>query len=236
VGDVVGVVAQRSGRTSEPKLKDLHEYGTYARVVQTSRAGDNTYRLGLEGLGRFKVEAVDSSLPFLRVKGTLLEERAHDPREAGLLAEALREKLAEIQKGGGALGDLPDSGTEPGLVADVIAAGLELEIDQGVKLLGTVDASERLRRVIELLGEKATTAKLRDEIAKDVRDQFGKQQREAILREQLRAIKKQLGEEGGQETDTLKKKLDEAGLPEEVQSSTASSTAWRAPRTAPRGT
>jgi ATP-dependent Lon protease len=217
VGDVVGVVAQRSGRTTEPKLKDLHEYGTYARVVQTSRAGDNTYRLGLEGLGRFKVEAVDGTLPYLRVRGAWLEERSHDPREAGLLAEALRDKLAEIQKGGGALGELPAADADPSLVADIIAAGLQLEVDQGVQLLGTLDASERLRRVIELLGEKSTTAKLRDEIAKDVREQFGKQQRDAILREQLRAIKKQLGEEGGQETDTLKQKLEDAGLPEEVQ-------------------
>jgi ATP-dependent Lon protease len=217
VGDVVAVVPQRSSRVTEPQLHDLHEYGTYARVVQTSRVGDNTFRLGLEGLGRFRVEELDASASYLRVRGEYLEETASDPLEATLLAQALREKLSEIQRTGGALGELPDAELEPGLFADVVASGLDLELEQGVEVLGIVDANTRLRRVIELLGEKATTAKLRDEIGKEVREQFGKQQREAILREQLRAIKKQLGEEGGAETDALRQKLDAAGLPEEVQ-------------------
>jgi ATP-dependent Lon protease len=199
-------------------LKDLHEYGTYARVVQTSRAGDNTYRIGLEGLGRFRLQELDGSLPYLRVRGEWLEETARDPREAGLLAEALREQLTSIQKSGGALGEIPERGTDPGLLADVIAAGLELELEPSVQLLASTDASDRLRKVVELLGERATTAKLRDEINKDVREQFGKQQREAILREQLRAIKKQLGDDGGgAEFDALRQKLDEAELPEDVR-------------------
>ncbi len=218
VGDVVAVVPQRSAKTNEPKLEDLHEFGTYARVVQTSRVGDNTYRLGLEGLGRFKLEEVDySSAPYGKARGTWIEETVNDSLEARLLVQALRDKLAEVRQGGGALGDLPAEDTEPGLFADLVTTALEVEVPAAVELLGMSDASERLRRVIELLGERATTAKLRDEIARDVRQQFGKQQREAILREQLKAIQKQLGEEGDSEDDRLRQKLEDADLPEEVR-------------------
>lgn len=218
VGDVVAVVSQRSAKTNDPKLEDLYEYGTYARVVQTSRVGDNTYRLGLEGLGRFKLDEVDhSSAPYAKVRGTWIEERIDDPLEARLLAQALREKLAEVQQGGGALGELPQGEVDPGLLADIVTTALEVEVAAAVELLGMADASDRLRRVIELLAEKATTAKLRDEIARDVRSQFGKQQREAILREQLKAIQKQLGEDGDSEDGRLRKRLDEADLPDEVQ-------------------
>ncbi len=217
VGDVVAVVAQRSPNVMEPGLSDLHEFGTYARVVQMSRSSESTYRLGLEGLGRFRVEQLDDSASCVRVKGRWLEDTDHDPLASKLLARALSDKIKELQKGGGALGSLPPAEEDPGLFADLVAAGLDLNLSEAVEVLGLADSGTRLRKVIELLATVSTTAKLRDEIAKDVRSQFGQQQREAILREQLRAIRKQLGEEGGSEDDALREKLDQADLPEEVR-------------------
>lgn len=218
VGDVVAVVPQTTTKVAEPLREHLHDFGTFARVVQTSRVSDNTYRLGLEGIGRFRVAEFDrDSTPYLRVRGEWIEETERDPLEAKLLARALREKLAELQQQGGALSDLPRGEVEAGLFADLVATALEPEVTVLVELLSTADASDRLRRVIELLGERATTARLRDEIARDVREQFGKQQREAILREQLRAIQRQLGEDGGAEDEELRRKLAEADMPDAVQ-------------------
>jgi ATP-dependent Lon protease len=218
VGDVVAVVPQRDPKVLNPGLDGLYEFGVYARVVETSRTADNTYRLGLEGLGRFRVEELDSdSAAFSKVRGCWLEETERDPLEARLLAQALREKLSEVQQGGGALGELPKGELAPSLLSDLVASALELERASAVELLSLADASDRLRKVLELLGHKATTAKLRDQIARDVRQQFGQQQREAILREQLKAIQKQLGEESNSEEEKLRAKLDDAELPEEVR-------------------
>ncbi len=217
VGDVVAVVAQKRPKISQPGREHLYEFGTYARVVETSRTGENTYRLGLEGLGRFAVEELDDGASYLKVRGDWIEETERDPVEARLLAQALRDKLADIKSGGGALGEMPDAAIDPGALADFVAAGLELETAAAVELIGMSDASDRLKRVISLLAEKATEAKLRDEIASDVRKQFGEQQREAILREQLKAIQRQLGDDNNSEDDKLRIRLDEAELPPAVR-------------------
>ena len=216
VGDIIVVVSQRSPRTQEPDLGDLLEFGTFARVVQTVRVADGAYRLGLEGLDRIRLQELVQREPFHRVNGELMTESVADARQSRLLAEALLEQVQEIRKRGGALGHLPELGEDLGLFADRVAAGLELGVEQAEELLGLTEVGGRLRRVIELLGELATTAELRAQIANDVKEQFGKHQREAILREQLKSIRRQLGDDGGDTDGALKQKLQEAQLPDEV--------------------
>jgi ATP-dependent Lon protease len=217
VGDIVVVVPQRSPKPKQPKSEELYPFGTFARVVQTVRLSDNSYQLGLEGLGRFVFHGLTQTEPFYKADGSLLEESTNDPREARLLAEALLSQVAEVKRNGGALGELPQLGTDPGDFADRVAAALELTVEQAVELLGQPEVGSRLRRVIEILGEIRTTAELRTKIASDVRAQFGKQQRDAILREQLRAIKKELGDDEQGADSALHKRLSEAEFPEEVQ-------------------
>jgi ATP-dependent Lon protease len=217
VGDIVVVVPQRSPKSKQPKTDDLFEYGTFARVVHTNRLSDNNYQLGLEGLGRFVFRGLTQSEPFYKANGELLRDTLDDAREARLLAEALAAQIDEVKRSGGALGEVPLLGEELGDFADRVAAGLELTVEQAVELLSLTEVGSRLRRVIEFLSQITTTAELRSKIANDVRAQFGKQQRDAILREQLKAIKKELGDDENGLDAGLRKKLDAAEFPEEVQ-------------------
>jgi ATP-dependent Lon protease len=217
VGDIVVVVPQRSPKSKQPKGDDLFEYGTFARVVQTVRLSDNNYQLGLEGLGRFVFRGLTQSEPFYKANGELLHDSVANPREARLLAEALVNQIEDVRRGGGALGEVPSLGDELREFADRVAAGLELTVEQSVELLALSEVGARLRRVMELMSEITTTAELRSKIANDVRTQFGKQQRDAILREQLKAIKKELGDDDNNLDSGLRKRLDEAKFPEEVQ-------------------
>lgn len=219
VGDVVAVVGQRQPGIQDPREKDLHEVGTLARVTQTLRVDDTHYRLGLEGLDRFRVQGVVETEPFLRVDARLTKDMIDDPREAKLLADALEAQIRDIKQRGGALGEAPERGPDLGLYVDRIAMGLELTSEQEKELLATLSVEDRLRKTTTILIELATTAEVRNRIAEDVRSQFGKQQREAILREQMKAIQRQLGqddEEDGADGKLLKR-LAELELPEEVR-------------------
>jgi ATP-dependent Lon protease len=151
--------------------------------------------------------------------GRLLDETGQDTDEARLLADALRERVAEVTKAlGGAL-ELPP-GDEPGDLADRVAVGLFLDTQQGIELLKLTEVPERLRKVLELLAQAKAMAELKSKIDTDVRQQFSKQQRQAILREQLKAIRRELGEgdeDGADESDTLRERLDSAKLPEDAR-------------------
>lgn len=218
VGDVIGVVTQKNPGHQEPTSDDVHPFGTFARVTNIVRVGNGNFRLGLEGLGRFHFEALDRSEPYYRGYGELIPDVDTDKTRSQLLASALRERLVELERSGQGLGAVPPIDGDLGLFADRIAAGLELDGDQSSSLLALGDASDRLQKVIELLGEITTTRELRQKIASDVRAHFGKQQREAILREQIKAMRKELGDEDGEDADdTLKAKLSELDLPEDVR-------------------
>ncbi len=217
-GDLVLVMSQRRGEVLEPGFADLHPHGTLARVVGVERQNERTYRVTLEGLERFELAELAGVEPFWRGRGRVLEEARDSEAEARLLAEALKREVERTMKdAGGALEQVPSIDGKPGLFADRVAAGLLPDTDKAQELLATADVIKRLELVIQLLAQAKTLTELRSKIDKNVREQFGKKQREAVLREQLSAIRRELGDgdEGG-DGERLRKKLGEAELPEEV--------------------
>jgi ATP-dependent Lon protease len=112
-----------------------------------------------------------------------------------------------------------DSAREPGLLADRIVAGLDLEREREIEILHTIDVAKRLRLTASLIAEAKARFELKQKIGEEMRRELGKDQREAMLRQQLRAIQKELGDgdENGSEMDALEQKLTEANLPEEAQ-------------------
>lgn len=221
-GDIVGIVAQKSAKHDDPTRADLHDVGTYARVVELVRVSPSEYRLTIEGLDRFTLGALTRRDPFWLAEGTPLADVLGDAREARLLADALRERVREIaDRSGGTLTQVARAESEPGLFADQVAAALGLTTDKELPVLAEVHVGKRLRLVSDLITETLELADVKKKIDGEMRRELGKNQREALLREQLRAIQRELGDDPSSgardDLDKLKKKLDAAGLSEEAR-------------------
>ncbi|MDB4935812.1 MAG: ATP-dependent protease La [Labilithrix sp.] len=218
-GDIIVTLTQRDPRVSELEDKDLYPYGTYALVKASNRRGENEYELSLEGLGRARLDKLDSSGAFYRGNVTHLEDTNADSVEAKELARALAAEVRElVRDAGGALAQLDLDEEHPSAFADRIAAFLDLPIENEIEILGEPDVAVRIRLLVKRISEAKAKAEVRSKIENEVKKELGKNQREHVLREQMRAIKKELGDgDGDDELSALKKRLDDADLPEDAQ-------------------
>jgi ATP-dependent Lon protease len=217
-GALVAVGVQTSRETRDPGLADLHPVATLARVQQLVRMTNGGYRVILRGLDRVLVDALEQSEPFWTVRVSQAVETGLDDALIARAAE-LREHVQEIaSRAGGSLGESLDASTSPGELADRVASELGLDTERRAAILDELDLGKRLDLVSEAIGDVFTRSEVKQSIEEEVRKQFGKNQREAILREQLKAIKKELGEGDGEDAaDSLRDAVEEANLPEEVR-------------------
>ena len=219
-GDIIGVAVQRDRRIEDPSRADLYDIGTVARVHRITATNERMYRLVIEGLDRLEVGDVVRNSPFLLAEGEIADDVVGDDKEVQLLADALRKRISELAaESGGALAQAVKKtrGSPPGLLADRVAAALGLEPEQELEILHSRDLIERLRLVARLVNEADALAGMKRKIDAEVRKELSKNQREALLRQQMRAIQRQLGDgEEEDEIDELERRLDEAELPEEA--------------------
>jgi len=225
-GAIIGIAVQRDARVVDPELADLQPVGTYARVRQIQRTGERNYQVVLEGLGRMKLGTILHEKAYWTAEVEPLLDEVGDPVEANLLADALgnrvRETLAEVApdvlKTFGKWIETLGKADDPGLLADRVAASLGLDTEKEVQVLLTREVRERLRLVVRLLDEALTVGELKRKIESEVRRGLQGSQREVLLRQQLRAIQKELGEDPkSDDLQSLRDKLDKAELPPEVR-------------------
>jgi len=218
-GDVIGVVTQRDPKVTDPRRADLYDTGTFVRVVEISQLSGDEYRLALEGLSRLALQDVSESGPFWMGEGSVVDEEEGNSDNAKMLADALREHVQElVSKGGGALTQVAVSAAQPGVFADQVASALGLSTEKELLVLAETNIPARLSLVARLLAEAKAVAEVKQKIDADVRQEIGKGQREALLREQLKAIHRQLGDSKDEgELGALKGRLDKAGLSEEAR-------------------
>ncbi len=220
-GAIVGVAVQRDPDVDDPGLLDLHAIGTLARVNRIQRGRDgNAYRVLLEGISRVEIESIVGSDPHLVATGTAKSDIPGDEYETRALADELRAHIKELAAAANpGLADLIDTIKEPGQLADRIVSGLELDREREIEVLHTLDVLARLRLCAKAIGEAKARSELKQKIGEEVRREIGKDQREHMLRQQLRAIQRELGEaeDGDSELGKLESRLRAANLPEEVQ-------------------
>ena len=221
-GAIIGVVAQRDSRVNDPGMTDLAPMGTFARLRDIQRTS-NGVRATFEGLARFHVDQLTTIDPFWRGEGRLASEVAPEHAEAQALSGALLDAIKKLAPAISAE-SLEDyirtlrEVNDPGLLADRIAASLGLAVEKEQQVLMELDVAERLRLVIHLVAEAEAVSEVKQKIDAEVRREFGNGQREAVLREQLKAIRKELGEDGeGNDADKLRDQLDAAKLPEQAR-------------------
>ena len=223
---LIAVVTQRDPAINDPGQADLHTVGTLATLHKMLKQPDGTVRLVVQGLGRVAITELIQTRPFIEARIEPLTEVPTAPDD--LEIEALMRSANDLFRQVVALSPfLPDelagvvqNVTEPGPLADVIAASLPaLSTAAKQELLETTDVKARLQRLVAALTKEVEVLELGSKIQSQVQSEVGKTQREYYLREQLKAIQKELGESDGrgQELDDLREKIDAAGMPEEAK-------------------
>ena len=219
-GDTLVMAFQRDAGVRDPAQQDLLPIGLLARVEAIERGPQGARLLTITGLERCEIERLPSVQPYWQAEVARCVPRREDATEARMLADALLDGLTE--RLGGDLDELhvPERDAEPGAIADGVASLLRLDVEKRAQVLATIDVCDRLRLVARLLGTHLEGSELRARIDAEVRDALGRQQKEALLRQQLRAIQKELGdtEEAADEVEKLRARLDELPLPEEARS------------------
>jgi ATP-dependent Lon protease len=223
-GRLVGAVMQRDPRQDAPGLEGLHRVGTVTVIHKAVKQADGSLRLVVQGLGRIRLLELVEREPYLRVRVEAIEE----PDPAGdLELEALVRSVRSLfEKVVGLSPGVPDElvnvvgHADPGALADLIAASLpSLASDLKQALLETVDVRLRLQKLAGALAKEADVLELGSKIQSEVQSEVSRTQREYYLREQLKAIQKELGEsdERTQEIDDLRQRIEAAGMPQEAR-------------------
>ncbi len=219
---LVLLVAQREGDMEEPEPDDLHRVGTVAMVMRVLRMGDGRVKVLVQGLAKARVESFVEHERARWVRATELpaDEDADWCVEAEALIRTVRSRVEELLP----LKNLPPEVIsvtanvhEAGRLADLVASNLRLRSSEAQELLEIIDPLARLRRVDALLRRELEVTTVQAEIQSQAQDEMTRGQREAYLREQLRAIQAELGETDPriEEAEEYRAKIDEVGMPEE---------------------
>src|ERR1700740_2647271 len=216
---LLAVVAQLDPRIEDPSAADLHKVGTVARVHKTVKMPNGNVVVFLEGLQRVQVAELITLRPFMRAR---VEPQPDLIGEVDAELEALQRNAPELFRDvvshspqlSDDLQGVAMNIDDPGRLADFIAGTLpSLSTLVRQELIETPNVRKRLEALIRELSKELEVLELRSKIHEQVQEQVSQNQREYLLREQLKAIQKELGEsdDSTQETDELRKKIEEAG-------------------------
>jgi len=221
---VIAIFAQRDPNIDDPGEGDLYPVGAAARVLKSLKHSTGNYSLILQGLTRIKLAGITQHGPYLRAKVVRVEESpVIDDVEAEALAMSLREVAKQVIQ---LMPELPreaqsliDSIQEPGALADLVAANLDAPVEEKAQLMSTTDVKDRIKQVLKLLTRQLEILKMRERINSQIKEEMGKNQREYVLRQQLKAIKEELGEDEGDQGDLdgLEERITKANLPGESE-------------------
>jgi ATP-dependent Lon protease len=220
----VGILLQRDADVSEPTPLDMHRMGTLANIVRYITAPDGSHHLVCQGEQRFQVVEYLNGWPFFvarvlqipepeatspEVEARFVNLKAQTLEAVGLLPQAPPDLLAAIQAIEG-----------PSALADLAVAYMDVKPEEKQEILETIDISARIDKVSRLLGHRIEVLRLSQEIGRQTKTALDERQREVLLREQMAAIQRQLGEgEEGKaaEMAELDKAIANAGMPKEVE-------------------
>jgi len=220
---LIGVVAQKDGKVDHPKPNELYSVGTTAKILKVIDLPDGSKSAFIQGIMRFKIKNFIQTDPFFVVAFELMEEMY--PKE-DLQSTALATNLKNLfQKAADLAPEITNEHQammanlhEPAIIADLAIAFPNIPIEDKQEVLEILDVEKRLKRVTYLFNKYLQTLELGKKIQTDVQDEINKGQREMYLRQQLKAIQKELGEfDDVSDVGDLRKRLEKAKLPEEAK-------------------
>jgi ATP-dependent Lon protease len=217
----LGLVLQRNAEAENPTPDELYAYGCAGRVSKMLKFPDGTVRVLVEGLRRFRILDYASRSPYLIARIEKLKDAADDSLEVTALARNADREFQEIIKLSPSLAEqvkIASLNTEdPAKLSDLIAANLNLSLEERQHLLEMPAVKDRLTRLLPLLSRELEVLRLGSKIQNEVVTSMSKNQRDFFLREQIRAIQRELGEvdPGAAEAKELRDQIEQNKLPEE---------------------
>ena len=219
---MIAVTAIRDTTIEEPTLEHLHEVGCLARIVKILRLPNGNLNVITQGLGRITIRTAVAQEPYIRAhcEQIVTPETATTVEIEAQTASSLRLLKRLMENSSNLPADLESMATAasgPGELADIIAAQVGFSQDDRQRLLETPPLGERLTLLLELLSRQLQVLELSRKIESDVQGEIDRGQREAYLRERLRAIKRELGEdEDDAEIEDLEKRISDLDMPAPV--------------------
>ncbi len=219
---MIGIAAIRNKGVTEVKPEDLYEVATAAYILKMLKMPNDSIRLLIQGISRIRVGPFSQREPFLRAQVTTLVEQGEKTTETQALMAGVKgifQKFVELAPNLPAdLAIMAMNIEEPGVLADLIASTLNLSLEDKQAILESLEAKARLEKVNLLLNKELHVLELGSKIQTQVREGIDKSQREYFLREQLKAIQKELGEkdERTAENEELRERIAKAKLPPEA--------------------
>ena len=218
------VATQKDPAVENPKPDDIFAVGTISRILRMLKLPDGRVKALVQGFAKARIKKYLHKRAYYHVMVQILDEpEEHEP---DLEIEALMRNVREYSEKilalrgefSGDVGSILESIEEPGKLADLVASNLRLKIDEAQEVIELVDPVARLRKVHDLLSREVELSAMQAKIQSDVKDEISKSQRDYFLREQVRAIHKELGEldDRGQEIAEYAKKIKRARMPKEV--------------------
>ena len=211
------LVAQKSANQDEPKAKDLYKIGTLATIIQTLKLPDGTVKVLVEGLERANIKKITQTSDYLTAEASIVKTR--EPKDKNTKA-FMRSVFSQFDQYVKLNKKIPPeilssltSITEPGRLADSIAANLSLKLSEKQKILETFEVKNRLNLLLEFMEAEIDILQVEKKIRGRVKKQMEKSQREYYLNEQVKAIQKELGDsEEGAEFDELQDKINNTDM------------------------
>ncbi|GIV17173.1 MAG: Lon protease [Armatimonadota bacterium] len=223
---IIGVVAMKDPTVESPTMDDIYRVGTAVVIRMMGKMPDGI-RLIAQGISRIEILEAVQTQPYLRVRVRVVPEPSQISEEDSLEIEALRRNIAaSFQRVVQLSPNMPDelegialNVTEPHVLTDLVAAHLPLSIADKQKILETFDLKERMRLLMQMLAREVEVLELGSKLQSEVHSELSKTQREYYLREQLKAIQKELGEmdENMAQIEELRQKIAEAKMPPEAE-------------------
>jgi ATP-dependent Lon protease len=220
---LIALAAQKNPEEESPAAEGLYQCGTAVRILKMLKYPDKSVRVLVQGIARIELQEFTQREPYFvaqvsRLHETLLADREVDALQANL--------VSQFSKFVSLVPYLPDElqmiamqVREPGRLTDLVASYLKIAIEELQDLLSTLDVRQRLEKLIVILSREIELLELGHKIQSQVQTELNKNQREYFLRQQLKAIQKELGETDGRsaEIDDLEKKIEAASMPEEAR-------------------
>ncbi len=220
---MIGLVTARDAEIEEPSPEDVYEIGVMADIQRMIRATDGSIRLLVQGIERIRIEAWTEQEPYLRARVRALPDQVEENIEVEAL---MRNAVDLLRRLVSLVSQLPDellmaalNLDDPRQLVYFIATNIRMEIPQAQEILETDSVHEKLRKLTNFMTKELEVLELGRKIQSDAQSEMEKMQREYFLREQLKAIQKELGEGDEQtlEVEEYRAKVAEAGMPEEAE-------------------